>query len=121
MRVHAKSVALLLAALMCGAAIAAEVLKPHTKLPPIHLKESVPDRFGVWRTVEEAVQVVDPQVRRGIEDIYDEVLTRTYVNRSGDRIMLSMAWGDDQRGERQVHRPEICYPAPGIQARDAQR
>jgi EpsI family protein len=28
--------------------------------------------------------------------------------------MLSMAWGDDQRGERQAHRPEICYPAQGF-------
>ena len=51
----------------------------------------------------------------GIERIYNEVLARTYVNGTGDRIMLSMAWGDDQRGERQVHRPEICYPAQGFE------
>ena len=29
--------------------------------------------------------------------------------------MLSMAWGDDQRGERQAHRPEICYLAQGFE------
>jgi EpsI family protein len=99
---------------MCGAAVAADAVTPRGKLPPIHLVTAVPDKFGVWSTVAEAVQVVNPQVPKGIEDIYDEVLTRTYVNRDGDRIMLSMAWGSDQRGERQAHRPEICYAAQGF-------
>ena len=42
------------------------------------------------------------------------MLTRTYVNRNGDRIMLSMAYGGDQLGGREAHRPEICYPAQGF-------
>ena len=109
-----KSVASLLAALMCGAAIAAAAGAPTGKFGPIHLLKSVPEMFGGWSTVQETVQFVNPQVTTGIERIYDEVLTRTYVNQNGDRIMLSMAWGDDQRGERQVHRPEICYPAQGF-------
>jgi len=108
-----KSIASILAALMCGAAIAAAAGGPTEKFAPIRLKDSVPDRFGAWSTLEEEVQFVKP--RRGIEDIYDDLLTRTYVNRNGDRIMLSMAWGDDQRGERQAHRPEICYPAQGFE------
>ena len=28
--------------------------------------------------------------------------------------MLSLAYGSDQRGERQLHLPEICYPAQGF-------
>jgi EpsI family protein len=28
--------------------------------------------------------------------------------------MLSMAYGDDQRGGLQAHRPEVCYPAQGF-------
>jgi EpsI family protein len=99
---------------MSGAAIAGFAGTPTEKLPPIHLKASVPVKFGVWRTVDEAVRLVNPQVAGGIEDIYDEVLTRTYVNRDGDQIMLSMAYGSDQRGGRQAHLPEICYPAQGL-------
>jgi exosortase B len=110
---QAKVVTSIVAAIMCGAAVATAVMTPTKTFPPIHL-ESMPDRFGVWSTVEETVQIVDPQVTGGIERIYNEILTRTYVNPSGDRIMLSTAWGDDQRGERQVHRPEICYPAQGF-------
>jgi EpsI family protein len=109
-----KSVALVLAALMCGAAVAAFAGMPREKFPAIKLKQSVPDRFGTWSTVEEKLQVVNPQVTRGIEDIYNEELTRTYVNGDGDRIMLVMAWGDDQRDARQVHRPEICYSYQGF-------
>ena len=110
----AKAVASLLAVLMCGAAVAAVVMAPTRTFPSIRLETAIPSRFGVWSTAEETMRVVDPQVTVGIERIYNEILTRTYVNRNGDRIMLSMAWGDDQRGERQVHRPEICYPAQGF-------
>jgi EpsI family protein len=45
------------------------------------------------------------------------LLTRTYINAEGYRIMLSMAYGDDQRGGLQAHRPEVCYPAQGFQLR----
>jgi EpsI family protein len=108
------SVAWVMGALMWGAAVVAVAGKPSTALPPINLQKVVPDKFGVWSEVKEAGLVVNPQVPALIEKIYDEVLTRTYVNRDGDRIMLSMAWGNDQRDERQAHRPEICYPAQGF-------
>src|SRR4030095_12799698 len=98
---------------MCGAAIAAEVLKPRTTITPIGLKEVVPVEFGDWSEVKEAGLVVNPKVDELIRKIYVETLTRTYVNRGGDRIMLSMAYGSDQRGVLQAHRPEICYVAQG--------
>ena len=110
-----KSVALVLAALMCGAAIAAAAGKPTEKFPPPQLEKVVPEAFGDWTKVKEAEPLVTAQVKDGILKIYDEILTRTYVNRNGDRIMLSMAWGDDQRGERQAHPPRICYPAQGFE------
>jgi EpsI family protein len=109
-----KSVALVLAALMCGAAIAAVAGKPSEKFPPPELEKVMPRAFGDWSEVKEAWLVVSADVPEVLLKTYDEVLTRTYVNGNGDRIMLSMAWGDDQRGERQVHRPEICYPAQGF-------
>jgi len=108
------TIAFILVALMCGATTAGVTGQPDTKLPPIHLEEVVPDEFGVWRQVELAGLVVNPQVPDLVGKIYDEVLDRTYVNREGDRIMLSLAYGSDQRGERQLHLPEICYPAQGF-------
>lgn len=46
--------------------------------------------------------------------VYDEVLTRTYANKDGYRIMLSLAYGSDQRGGLQAHRQEVCYTAQGF-------
>jgi EpsI family protein len=37
-----------------------------------------------------------------------------YVNASGYRIMLSLAYGSDQRGALQAHKPEVRYPAQGF-------
>jgi len=111
-----KSVAWLLAALMCSAAIAAIAAKPNEKFPPIGFEKVVPAAFGAWSESKEAGPIVIPADPDGIlTKIYKELLTRTYVNGNGDRIMLSMAWGDDQRGELQVHRPEICYPPQGFE------
>ena len=108
------SVAWILAALMSGATVAGVAGQPDKKLPPIHLARVVPDKFGAWSEVKEAGLVVNPQVPDLVLKIYDEVLDRSYVNRDGDRIMLSLAYGSDQRGERQLHLPEICYPAQGF-------
>jgi EpsI family protein len=42
------------------------------------------------------------------------MLSRTYVNSAGYTVMLSLAYGDDQRGGLASHKPEICYPAQGF-------
>jgi EpsI family protein len=60
------------------------------------------------------VQVVNPQTQELLDKLYSQLLTRTYIHRNGYRIMLSMAYGDDQRGGLQAHRPEVCYPAQGF-------
>jgi EpsI family protein len=49
-----------------------------------------------------------------LDKLYSQTLTRTYVDKQGYRIMLSLAYGDDQRGGLQAHKPEICYPAQGF-------
>ena len=64
--------------------------------------------------VDQKAQVVNPQTEALIKTLYSQVLSRTYVNKEGYRIMLSMAYGDDQRGGLQAHRPEVCYPAQGF-------
>ena len=112
-------IAFLLAALMLAASIGAIVAKPTAKLsdqrPPISLESMVPQRFGDWH--EELlghVHVVNPQSQELLDRLYSEIVNRVYVNASGYRIMLSLAYGSDQHGALQAHKPEVCYPAQGF-------
>lgn len=111
--------ALVIAALMFAAAAGAIVARPTAKVsdgrPPISLESMVPRQFGDWREAPHMqVQVVNPQTQELLDKLYSEVLTRVYVNASGYRIMLSLAYGSDQRGSMQAHMPEVCYPAQGF-------
>ena len=112
-------VALTLAALMCGAAVAGIAVRPSSKAAEkgktISLEVMVPKSFADWTELpEQGVQVVNPQTKELLDKLYSQILTRSYVDKQGYRIMLSMAYGDDQRGGLQAHRPEVCYPAQGF-------
>jgi len=111
-------IALLIAALMVAASIGGVVAKPSVKVSdeaPISLEKMIPQQFGDWREEPQRyVQVVNPQTQELLDKLYSQILTRTYVNSSGYRVMLSLAYGTDQRGSLQAHKPEICYPAQGF-------
>jgi len=111
--------ALILAVLMCVTSVAAVLARPGTKAadkgPAIVLESIVPKKFGEWREVPLATaQVVNPQTKELLDRLYSQILTRTYTNPEGTTIMLSLAYGSDQRGELQAHKPEICYPSQGF-------
>jgi len=109
-------VALLLCALMFAASVGALVARPTVKVTnqEITLGTVVPRQFGDWREVPQAVLVVNPQTQELLDRLYSEMLTRSYVNAEGYRVMLSLAYGSDQRGSLQAHKPEVCYPAQGF-------
>ena len=112
-------IALVLAALMFAASAGAIVARPTTKLaderPAISLESMIPEQFGDWRQEpQQIVQVVNPQTQELLDKLYSQILTRTYVNASGYRLMLSIAYGSDQHGSLQAHKPEVCYPAQGF-------
>lgn len=112
-------IAVLLAALMCGASVAGFAARPTMRATEagkgISLEETVPRGFGDWTELSvQGVQVVNPQTQELLDKLYSQILTRTYVNKDGYRVMLSLAYGDDQRGGLQAHRPEVCYPAQGF-------
>jgi EpsI family protein len=77
-----------------------------------------PESFGAWR-VDPTVIPVEPgaEVRKTIAESYDQVLSRTYVNAAGYRVMLSVAYGGRRNQGMDLHRPEICYPAQGLALR----
>lgn len=100
-------------------AAAAVVLKPQPlKLPAtddFDLQLAIPKNFGMWTyqpTISSAI--VDPQTKETLDKIYSQILTRVYVSKEGYSIMLSIAYGSDQRGALQAHKPEVCYPGQGF-------
>jgi EpsI family protein len=101
-------------------------LRPTQKIaeqgPPMDLEAMIPRTFGDWREEQQnSTQIVDPQQQEMIDKIYTQTLSRVYVNSGGYRIMLALAYGDDQRDAMQTHYPEVCYPAQGFSLKDKQR
>ncbi len=125
MKASIPAVSWLIGALMLVASIGAILAKPAARLADersISLEQIVPKAFGEWREEPQRfVQVVNPQTQEILDRIYSQVLSRVYVNEAGYRIMLSLAYGSDQRGSLQAHKPEVCYPAQGfaLQKNDA--
>ena len=105
---------------MLAAAGLALALKPTAKLidseSQINLETLVPEQFGDWKIdATIATLLVTPELQKVIEETYSQTLSRTYVNRAGKRIMLSIAYGGSHGEGMQTHRPEVCYPAQGFQ------
>lgn len=112
-------IAIILAVLMCVTSLGVVAARPSSRAadvgPKIDLDAMVPRTFGDWREVPQPIaQVVNPQTRELLDRLYSQILSRTYVRSDGQRIMLSLAYGSDQRGALQAHKPEICYPAQGF-------
>ena len=117
MKLSLPNIVLLL--LMLLSAGMASALRPTISLAdertPINLKAMVPTAFGDWQEqLNMSAAIVDPTQKELLDKIYSETLTRTYVNRAGYRIMLSIAYGKNQSDALQLHKPEVCYPAQGF-------
>ena len=75
-----------------------------------------PRSFADWTIdVRSAMVLPSPDTVAMLNRIYNQTLTRTYINRAGQRIMLSVAYGGDQSDATRAHLPEVCYPAQGFQ------
>lgn len=108
-------------ALACVLSVgAAQVLRPTVSLAqagaPIDLKNQIPASFGGWSEVRYLTPVLpDPSLQARLDELYTQVLARTYRHADGRTVMLSVAYGSDQSSEATaVHRPEFCYTAQGF-------
>ncbi len=111
--------AIVLAAAMCFVSAAGLAARPGPKTArngsTISLESAVPKVFGAWKALPEQTSlIVNPQATEFLYGLYSQVLSRTYVDQNGYRVMLSVAYNDDNRGGLQTHRPEVCYPAQGF-------
>lgn len=112
--------AFLAAALLGATAVLSAVGKPRDKLadmlPSLDLEGAFPRSFGPWQ-VDDRMPVVlpSPDTQAKLDLIYNKVVSRTYVDNQGYRMMLSVAYGGDQSDGMRAHLPEVCYPAQGFQ------
>lgn len=111
---------LVIGSLMAGAAFGAVALKPTKKISTeqdkFDLEVMIPKTFGTWKLDETVVPLkLDPETQRKLAKIYDQTLSRTYINQRGEQVMLSIAYGGDQSSNLQVHKPEVCYTAQGFE------
>lgn len=80
------------------------------------LEAMIPARFGSWQVDPTIVPLTpNPEQQGALERIYDQTLSRTYVDPAGRRVMLSIAYGGEQSRALQLHLPEVCYVAQGFQ------
>jgi len=107
-------------AMMVVSAAGAASWRPSTHLadlrPRVNLETLFPKAFGDWVVdVRMPVQLVSPDQAAVLNAIYNQTLSRTYVNSAGERVMMSVAYGGDQSDATRAHRPEVCYPAQGFE------
>ncbi len=111
---------MLMAGLMLLVAVLSNLLIPTIYLAdertPINLEKMVPASFGEWKVLPYvSAQVVNPEQQDTLEKIYSETLTRTYISPQGYQVMLSIAYGKNQKKGLELHKPEVCYPAQGFE------
>lgn len=111
---------IILLAFMLLAAGLTIVMRPTYKIAEqgekVELEQMIPRSFGDWKEESRpVVQIIDPQQKEMLQKIYTQTLSRTYIDTQGDRVMLSIAYGEDQRDAVQLHYPEVCYPAQGFE------
>lgn len=118
---------LLIGLCMLLAAGLAIIAKPQARMadigPKVVLDQLIPRQFGHWSLDDSIIPIEPaPDTQAQLGRIYEQTLSRAYIDREGRQIMLSIAYGGDQRSKRmQVHRPEVCYAAQGFQIHDTRK
>lgn len=108
------------AALMVLALGASEWLRPRRiladTLAPMVLEQAIPTQFGDWVEMKASVPVIsDPTIEAAMKQVYSSSLVRTYSDKQGHIIFLSLAYGKNQNSwSTAAHRPEFCYTGQGF-------
>lgn len=110
---------MLVALLLILAAILSIVLTPRTHSVEItpDLDKIIPVQFGDWKQIADPFTQVGLTTGRNdlVNQLYDKVVMRTYANKTGDKVMLAIAYAREQKQDIKIHRPEVCYVAQGFQ------
>lgn len=103
---------------MLAAAAGAYYLTPTIKMAEQHnynFEAMIPTQFGEWQLEpDQGVVELPAELQESLKKSYTAILSRTYKNKAGERVMLSIAYGAEQSDAMGVHRPDVCYPAQGF-------
>lgn len=81
--------------------------------PDLH--KIVPRRFDGWVEDTAIVPVLPtPSQQINLKTIYSQIVSRTYINRKGQLMMVVLAFGSNQDNQLKAHRQEVCYAAQGF-------
>jgi EpsI family protein len=108
----AAAVVVLGAATLSHAMIPRELAKYASE--SFNLQTIVPSEFGDWKQVPGSSLVVPTDTDSLERQLYSKELGRSYVDRDGHVVMLLIAYGPNQGGRLQAHRPELCYVGSGF-------
>lgn len=61
------------------------------------------------------VLVTNAVLDEKLKSAYSDLISETYQNADNKKVMLSVAYSDNQRNGLAVHSPEACYPAQGFE------
>ena len=77
----------------------------------------IPTKFKNWKEISSPFTQVGLTTDKNslVNQLYDGVLMRTYVNDKGDQVMLALAYAREQKQDIKIHRPEVCYVAQGFE------
>lgn len=105
---------------LVAAAVGARMLAPtlHSMDDAPLLENTLPKVVGEWRLIETATAQVGLSTDTSMDQPYNQSVMRSYTDNKGHVINLAVAWGEKQRQEIKIHRPELCYPAQGLKVMD---
>lgn len=111
---------IILGVLMVSSGALTMALTPTVKIADqqemLNLEALIPAQFGNWQIDNSIIPLqVDAETQSQLDRIYNQTISRTYINTLGERIMLSVAYGGDQSDNLAVHKPEVCYYAQGFE------
>jgi len=114
----ARSVNLLLACVaMLAAAGLAYLMTPHRLMArtqeSFNIDAHIPHAFGEWSALP-GIQAIKPPADGLEAEIYNQEVSRAYIDKEGHGIMLMIAYGESQSDRLQLHHPEVCYTAQGF-------
>ena len=113
-----RSINLVLACVaMLAAALLAYALTPHRLMARTHdafdIDAHVPHAFGAWAAIP-GLQAVRPPPDGLEAEVYNQEVSRAFVDKEGHVVMLMIAYGESQSDRLQLHHPEVCYTAQGF-------
>lgn len=101
-----------------AAATGAYAMAPRTRVSlmgKLKLEDAIPTEFNGWKKYD-SNQIVTPESEDSLSrQLYSQSVGRLYVRGDEEFAMMLIAYGDTQSDTLQLHRPEVCYPAFGME------